>query len=368
MKKIFIAQWMACAGTWGSVACAQSAVSIYGMLDASIERLVNVAGGGSVTRMPGLTGSMPSLLGFRGAEDLGGGLKAVFTLESGFGVDAGTFNQGGRVFGRQAFLGLSGDWGMLSLGRQYSMLFWSQMNIDMLGPNAYGMAALDSYIPNARADNSMAYRGKFGGWSAGATYSFGRDAVNAGPSPAGTNCPGESANGTGICRQWSAMLRYDDVAWGAALGVDQIRGGPGAFGGLTSSDKKAQRSVAAAWVKFSDLKIGGGVIARVDDGTSATLGRSSKLWYMNAAYSVSPQLVVDGGIFRLDYARSDNLATLYALRATHALSRRTSLYVTAGHIRNKGVLALSVSAAAIGNGPVAGASQTGVTAGIRHAF
>ncbi|MEG1771634.1 MAG: porin, partial [Comamonas sp.] len=73
---------------------AQTSVMIYGLLDASVEHLTNATpAGASLTRMPGLTGSAPSRLGFRGTEDLGAGLKAVFTLESGLGVDSGTFNQ-----------------------------------------------------------------------------------------------------------------------------------------------------------------------------------------------------------------------------------------------------------------------------------
>ena len=109
---------------------AQSNVTIYGVLDSGVEHLTNVGATRSgLTRMPGLGVSVPSRLGFRGTEDLGGGLKAVFTLESGFGTDTGTLNQGGRFFGRQAFVGLSGSWGAVTLGRQYSMLFWSQLRL-----------------------------------------------------------------------------------------------------------------------------------------------------------------------------------------------------------------------------------------------
>jgi predicted porin len=101
---------------------AGSSVTIYGLADLGVEHLTNVgAGGSSLTRMPGLTGSLPSRLGFRGSEDLGGGLKAVFTLEMGLALDTGTLNQGGRGFGRQAFVGLAGPWGAVTLGRNYSM-------------------------------------------------------------------------------------------------------------------------------------------------------------------------------------------------------------------------------------------------------
>src|SRR5256885_10380239 len=80
------------------------------------------------------------------------------------------------------------------MGRQNSMLFWSLLDSDIIGPAVFAMGSLDAYIPNSRADNMLAWRGNFGGLALGAGYSFGRDAVNAGPSPAGTNCPGESGS------------------------------------------------------------------------------------------------------------------------------------------------------------------------------
>lgn len=352
----------ACGATY-----AQSSVTIYGLLDASVEHLTDATpSGGGLTRMPGLTGSVPSRLGFRGVEDLGGGLKAVFTLESGLGVDSGTFNQGGRAFGRQAYVGLTGDWGSLTLGRQYSMMFWSQLDADILGPNAYGSGSLDSYLPNARVDNAIAYRGTFNGFTAGASYSFGRDTVNAGPSPSGANCAGESAADKQACRQWSVMAKYDASNWGVALAVDEIRGGPGAFAGLTSSSMKDRRSTVAGWTKFNGVKLGAGLIARDNDATPAA--RRSNLWYIGAAYSVTPAMVLDGQVFKLDYKNSANQATLFALRATYNLSKRTAVYATAGHISNDGSLALSVSNAAAGGAPAAGGSQSGVALGVRHAF
>ena len=258
------------AAAGGAQAQTASSVTLYGHLDTGIEHLTNVQGGGSLTRMPGLTGTAPSRWGLRGSEDLGGGLSAVFALESGFGPDAGTFNQGGRGFGRQAWAGLSGGWGSVSLGRNYTMLYWALFDADLLGPNAFGLSSLDSYIPNTRTDNSLAYRGRFGAWSLGAAYSLGRDAVNAGPSPAGTNCAGESATDRQACRQWSAMLKYDTAPWGFALAVDEMRGGAGAFAGLTRSDLKDRRIMLNGYAALSPtIKLGAGLMRRDNDAAQA---------------------------------------------------------------------------------------------------
>jgi predicted porin len=106
---------------FGVSAQAQS-VTIYGIMDVGVERLTNVnASGASLTRMPNLTGTVPSRLGFRGAEDLGGGLQALFTLESGIALKSGTLNNGGRMWGRAAHVGLAGPFGRITLGRQPTM-------------------------------------------------------------------------------------------------------------------------------------------------------------------------------------------------------------------------------------------------------
>jgi predicted porin len=342
-------------------------VSIDGVVDVAVEHLSKVgAAGGSLTRQPGLTGAAPSRLGFRGSEDLGGSLKAVFTLEQGFGADAGTTNQGGRSWGRQAFVGLSGDWGTLSLGRQYSMLFWSLLDSDLLGPHMFGSGSMDNYLPNSRVDNSLAYRGTFKGITLGATYSFGRDAVNAGPSPSGTNCAGESSTDSKACRQWSLLAKYDSKTWGAAAAIDETRGGAGAFAGLASSALTDRRSTVNGWVKLDALKLGGGLLARRNQASAST--PKSNLWYVGAAYPLTANFVVDGEVFKLDYKNSANGATLLALRGSYSLSKRTTVYATAGHIGNDGTLALGVSNAAAGGGPIAGGSQTGLGAGVRHSF
>jgi len=119
--------------------------------------------------MPNLSASVPSRWGLRGTEDLGGGLKSQFVLESGFAPDTGVANFGNRLFGRQAWVGLSGNWGQVAFGRQYTMMFWATLDSDILGPNTFGSGALDPTIPNSRADNAISYKGKFGGLTVGAT-------------------------------------------------------------------------------------------------------------------------------------------------------------------------------------------------------
>lgn len=342
-------------------------VTLFGIIDTGVEYVSDVGPAGrGLWRVPSQTGTVASRVGVRGSENLGGGLRAEFVIENGFAPDMGTAAQGGRLFGRQAWLGLSGTWGTVSLGRQYTMLFWSLLDADLLGPNMYSSGSLDSYIPNARADNAIAYRGKFGGLTLGATWSFGRDAVNAGPSPGGTNCAGETPGNSRQCRGWSALVKFDAAAGGVALAIDELRGGPGAFAGLTSADKVDRRISANGYVNFSNTRVAGGLVRRGNDGAPAA--RRSDLWYAGVAHKLTPAITLEGQGYRLDYAANDDAALLFAARAQYAFSRRTSGYVTVGTIDNDGSLALSVSGGAPGSSPVAGGSQQGVMVGVRHAF
>lgn len=347
-------------------AATTSSVTLYGLVDTGVEYLTNVGPArDSLVRMPTTTGSQPSRWGVRGQEDLGGGLRAIFLLESGFAADSGTLQQGGRGFGRQSFVGLSGSWGTLTVGRQYTMLFWSLLDGELMGPHIYGLGSLDSYIPNARIDNSIVYRHTVGNLTFGATYSLGRDAVNAGPSPAGTNCAGESAADKSACREWSAMVKYDTKNWGLALASDTIRGGVGAFAGLVRSDLSDTRLSVNGYVKLGNAKLTAGVIRRDNEGS--TSAPRSDLWQLGAQYVIG-NVVLEGAVYRLNFKTTSNHANLGVLKATYNLSKRTALYATAGHISNSGTLALSVSGGGVGSNPIAGGSQTGAMLGMRHTF
>lgn len=349
-----------------AVACAQS-VTLWGVIDTGVEYVNNIgAQKDSVARMPTITGTVPSRWGLRGTEDLGGGMKTIFELESGFGPDTGASGQGGRLFGRQAFVGLAGPWGQVTFGRQLTMLLWATLDTDILGPNIYGTASLNTYIPNARADNAIGYKGKFGGFTVGATYSFGRDSVNAGPSPAGTNCAGENPADTRACREWSTMLMYETNWWGVAAAYDSIRGGPGAFAGLTNSGLSDTYVSLGGYMLLPKAKIGMGVFRRDNDGSPTP---RSDQWYAGVAYDITPAITLSGQIYYLRYHHSaDKNAMLYALRAAYSFSKRTSVYGTLGYINNGGQSALSVSGGQPGSTPAPGVNQLGAMLGIKHIF
>ncbi|MEO8857125.1 MAG: porin [Burkholderiaceae bacterium] len=122
MKKTLVA--LAALATVG-LASAQSSVTLYGKIDWTIQNQTQkINGVSTAANNPGWqvnsAGLSGSRWGMKGSEDLGGGLNAVFQLESGFNVDGGNSAQGGLLFGRQAYAGLKGNFGTFTVGRQYS--------------------------------------------------------------------------------------------------------------------------------------------------------------------------------------------------------------------------------------------------------
>lgn len=123
MKKTLVA--LAALAATG--AFAQSTVTLYGKIDASVgaKELTSTGAAAALAEDKGLavsSGVMSgSRWGMKGTEDLGGGLNAVFQLENGFNIDAGSAGQGGLLFGRQAYVGLTGGFGSLTFGRQYTI-------------------------------------------------------------------------------------------------------------------------------------------------------------------------------------------------------------------------------------------------------
>ncbi|MHA6889876.1 porin [Ralstonia pseudosolanacearum] len=357
-----------------SGAAGAQSVTLYGLVDTGIEYVSHAGSSGNgLVRMPSVTGTLPSRWGLRGAEDLGGGTQAVFTLESGFNTDTGTSGQGGRLFGRQAWVGLSGRYGTLTLGRQYSMAFLSLGDADILGPSQYALGSLDTYIPNARTDNTVAYKGTFGGLTVGATYSFGHDA--AGGVPASGTCAGEQAGSASSCRTVSAMLKYDAANFGVAGAYEEQRGGTGAtasfFNGsaaipFTSASDKDRRLIANGYARLGQAKLGIGWIGRAL--MSAAGDVRSNLYFINGSYPLTGALTLDAGLIRIINTDQGRSATMAVLRGVYALSRRTALYAQSGYLWNSANAQYTISGGGGGTTPGRGMSQLGVMVGMRHAF
>ena len=155
-------------------------VTLYGAIDAALVYIDNAAGK-SLVKLD-TAGQWAGRWGIRGSEDLGGGLAAIFTLESGFDTDTGALGQGGLLFGRQAFVGLrSSSLGTFSIGRQYDFMYQLVpppivMVIGGLAGAAEGAGVgNDMHLGGTRYNNSGKWVGAIGPVQVGAMYGLGTE-------------------------------------------------------------------------------------------------------------------------------------------------------------------------------------------------
>lgn len=354
---------------------AKPLVTIYGILDVGVE---HVSGVGSddktVTRVPGITATLPSRLGFRLNKEVKPGLALTGVLEAGIQMDDGNHRQSGRLFGRQLYAGLQTNAGTFAIGRQYSMLLGAMFGVDQLGPNIYSMGSLDSYLPNARYDNSVTWKHKFGNFKTGVAYSFGRD--TSGGAPAHGTCAGEQANisDTNECRAWSTMLRYDAGSFGVAGAIDKSKGGTGAtayfFNGnapfaFTSSSDTDTRTTLGGYYKFGATKVSLGILKRKVSTDAQSV--ESDINYVTASHKISQTVKIDGGIYKITNDDQNADATLAAVRGFYTLDKGLDLYGQVGRISNSDSASYQLSVGS-GMAPAAGQSQTGVMFGMRYIF
>ena len=212
-------------------AVAQSSVTLYGLIDVSLDN-VHKEAGKSISGVPlastTLTRVSPSIsaqsmIGFKGTEDIGGGYKGSFVLEGQFSADTGAQNgQDSRMWGRQAYVGLTTPVGEFRAGRQYASIFYAFASTTVEAIGAADLMASGLIVNNlqVRQDNQLSYWAKTGGLTASVSYS-----PNAGVGPkvnplrvgsggsdsAGQIVGGASAgteNNTGRGRSFGAFANY----------------------------------------------------------------------------------------------------------------------------------------------------------------
>ena len=369
MKKGNIAMAVLIALASGT-ALAQNSVTLYGVMDTNVEYVNNVSKISSTqSGFPGTGASRFALnsgglsgsrWGMRGVEDLGNGLKTVFVLESGVNIDTGTSGQSGRLFGRQAFVGIDQrDVGKLTLGRQYTAMFDT---IAEFSPTQYS----SQYEPIAamvgldlRSDNTVKYTGHFGPITAIADWSFGNGVAGNGETP------GQFRRDSG----YGFGMTYLDRGLGLAVTFDQFN--PTLAAGTPPGNfKKAGAAVSYAW---TNLKLVSGFRWGLNKaGNGSTVARDNLYW-IGANY----QLNALGLTLAYYYDDLKNLNGVnvknpweLAFIADYSLSKRTDLYLTLGYVKNAG-LEFDNSAVFYTNGyPLAADkhSMLGAAVGVRHKF
>ena len=272
------------------LAMAQSSVTLYGVAD------VGFGGGtGEKFRMIDGAGGANSRFGLRGSEDLGGGLKANFAMENGTNLTDGVINAGagaGKFFQRQAWLGMSGGFGEVRLGRQYTVGFdtdiWTMLNTRT---NSQLRTGLGFNGAVARNDNMIRYISPdLGGIRVHGSYQLKNN---------------NNPNTTELA------VRYGNGPIAANLYVGKVKG------------------LSTGWALNGSYDFGGvKAIAGFTDLAGKNTGRG---FHLGAVATMAPATLF------VNVARNtDAKLTGIDLGARYSLSKRTYLYAGYGRV-NKGV-------------------------------
>lgn len=331
MKKSLLAL-VALASLASSAAFAQSSVTLFGTVDATV-RFVNNRSAGGQTSVTG-DGNSNNKIGFKGEEDLGGGLKAGFHLENGFAIDTGKMVDSTRLFNRRSTLSLiSADLGELRVGRDFTPTYLASTGYTAFGP--YGLASINTLIDfygtvdtRVRSDNQIAYFSpSISGFTANVSVA-----------------PGEGVDG----RYTGGRVSYDSGAFS----------GTAAYGETRSVNTKFKQTTLAGSYDF-------GVVKAL---TSFTQGKQDA--NKSTVYSLGVQAPVGAaGQLRASYARvtagGNNTSNVMAVGYLYSLSKRTALYSTAAFLKNGGGANRVLAAPA---NVVFGERSSGVEFGLRHNF
>lgn len=362
MKKSILA--LALTGAFAGTAVAQTSVTIYGVADVAISRTDTNTTEPVWALASGQQNG--SRIGFRGTEDLGGGLSAIFTLENGYNIDTGALGQGGRLFGRQAFVGLSSTgFGTIKFGRQYTLNHDALNVFDPFGTNLAGntensipgtaglgfpglpyfwagsVVALGTATPasglvvgtspnvDVRVDNSIVYQtNKLGGFTGALQYGLGEQA-------------GSFSNG----RQLAISGTFSNGPIAAVATYTNARNTTGAI------DQKSY--LLGGTYNFGVAKLHAGYQDNELESGAATL-LETRTFLLGATVPVGAGNVLASWI-RADDKNSDAQSDQIALGYTHPLSKRTNLYTSAAWQKTEAPARADVKA-------------TIFNAGIRHLF
>lgn len=372
-------------------AMAQSSLTVYGIADAALTHLDHRAGAATTYMRGGPKDG--NRIGFKGVEDLGNGLRALFVLEAGYNIDDGSQAQTGVLFNRAAWVGLSDRrLGTVSVGRQYAPYFEFLTPLGPL-PIVTGAAGdhpgdIDGFDVTIRNNNAVKYTSPtVGGVTVGVLAAAGEQAGRA----------GESGSGDAF----SAAGKVDHGPWHYALGWQVLKNGPNrnnwdtsAAAGFSKSPLNAgylsARDVqyVAAGMRYQNgpLSLGGSVSNVQYRPDAASLFRDTATFNtaaLLAGWQNATPLALGVGVTHTRASHANGIEDpasylQFALQQAYWLSRRTVVYLLESTQRAHGRTLAVGAAGQIDAGAAIGVSQSGlvadsrrqsmITLGLRHAF
>lgn len=367
---------------------AQTSVTVYGSFDAGVREQdhagTTAANADSRKVTMGSTGTYYSnRLGFKGVEDLGGGMNAHFVLESGFNSGTGALADSTRFFNRAANVGIGGNWGTLDLGRQYSIAF---KTVGAYDPFNYKFPII---IPTSQAnisagtrfDNDIQYTGVVGPLTLRVEHALGE--VTGSPSTG-------SANAAGIS--------YDSGPFALGVAYTARKMGPSSVGiaggnvGGTSANV-AVSSVAPGTVennkhwtlggayKQGAFRVAAGHANEKQNNSFGAVDTRIKNGWFGGSYDFTPALGLTAAWYQtkttgpktaVSPSGFDSKKDLFIVALTYALSKRTNFYADVDTAKFGGSASgsptLGGTATNPGTAPFGQERTTGISVGIAHLF
>lgn len=353
-----------------------SALTIYGDLDAYFGYIRSSTG----NHITGLNdGSLlRSRLGFRGAEDLGGGYQAKFNLELGLNEDTGTAADTSRIFDRQAWVGIDTPVGEFRVGRQNTEIFLIGGAIDYTDRTTFG-SIINTFGVPSRYDNDLSYKSpRLSGVQLAAHYALPENggatrgnkallqlAVDYQGGPYRFGYAGLQASPNSVTATISEKIRYHNVYADYKYGAGTVYA---AF--VRSNNSTANANGLNAAAILSNV----GSPNNYFPGTDFNAGRYYNIWQLSADYRIAPQLRVGAlyGVMR-DTSGGDAGARGGNIGAFYELSKRTTLYGFANYMKNDANAGFRFSGSGAPSANLVGVdingrSLTGLQAGILHRF
>lgn len=364
---------------------AQSSVSLYGVIDTALTYVHNADGNQKLYGMN--SGNMQgSRWGLKGTEDLGSGLSAVFQLENGFDSTNGRLGQGGRQFGRQAFVGLSSTTaGTVTLGRQYDPLIdlVQGMTADNYFGSVFATAGdVDNYDNSFRVNNAVKYTSPvWSGLQFELMYSF-----------------GNLAGATGSENTYSGAVAYNNGPIGLSAGYIKMTNSPasstpvgrttwtsssdGPFDGPVNAGYATAHSIGIARVAgqyvVGAFTVGAGYSNSQYKPDGSSVFTTSEKYNTGQAflnYQATPAMLVGLG-YSYTKSSGDTSAKYHqvSIGADYSLSKRTDIYIVGAYQHASGETGdgaggATAAQASVGSYGYAGTStQEIVNIGIRHKF
>jgi predicted porin len=372
-----------------AVAHAQSSVTLYGLVDESVQYVHNVAqpNGKNGNKIGLYAGNIQGdRFGLRGVEDLGAGLQALFQFENGFNVNTGTLGQGGRLFGRQAWAGLKSEqFGKVSLGRQYDPAVDLVQPLTGVGPWGSPFAApgdVDNNDNGSRINNSIKYTSpNIAGFSFETMYAFGGVAGQTGSAQSWGAAGQYSVGGLSVAAGYLKAYNAESSSARALLSTPWSGTTDGNFGSPVTSGLKTAKSYGILSTAIG-YKLGGATVGLrysnaqyVPDVASAF--PSTEIFNTAAGYfgyQVTSAMLF-GAQYNYTHASGQARANYQQISfgGDYYLSKRTDLYLVGvfQHMTGDqvGVVPGSATAADYGYASAPGtSSQEIVSIGIRHKF